>query len=270
MSLANIEKCLNILERHPEISTLDITGGAPELNTHFRYFAEKARAMRRRVIDRCNLTVFFVEGQCDLPNFLALKQMEVIASLPCYTAGNVDKQRGGGVFEASIEALKMLNAVGYGQDGSNLILNLVYNPLGPSLPPPQAELEADYKRELFGNFGIRFNRLFTITNMPISRFKFDLESRGKFAEYMRLLEGKFNSAAAAEVMCRDLISVGWDGRVYDCDFNQMLELPMLSNGSMTLDNFDALLLAERKIYTEAHCLGCTAGGGSSCGGSLIH
>lgn len=268
MSRDNVLKCVDVLRRNPEISTLDITGGAPELNPHFRQLASECRALNRRVIDRCNLTVFFVEGQNDLPGFLARNQIEVTASLPCYSASNVDAQRGKHVFEKSIEALRILNALGYGAGDPTLVLNLVYNPLGPSLPPPQAKLEGDYKRRLSEGFGVTFDRLFTITNMPINRFRTDLETQGKLDAYMRKLEENFNPAAVGDVMCRDMISVGWDGRLYDCDFNQMLELPLLPGLPWTIDKFDARLLAERLVKTGGHCLGCTAGCGSSCGGAL--
>ncbi len=250
--------------------------------------------MGKHVIDRSNLTVFFVSGQEDLPQFLAAYAIEVVASLPCYTAENVDAQRGQGVFEQSIQALKILNALGYGRDGGELELNLVYNPLGPSLPPPQVKLEQDYKEQLQTKFGIIFNRLYTITNMPINRFRDDLSRRGLLDGYLQTLEANFNAAAVPQVMCRSLISVGWDGRLYDCDFNQMLELPLRAraanskqrlpvahlpspdgNGApkngypLTLADFDAQALAARMICTGAHCLGCTAGAGSSCGGAIV-
>ena len=259
---------MDVLRRHPCIETLDITGGAPELNPYFRQLAASARAMNKRVIDRCNLTVFFVEGQHDLPNFLAEQRIEVTASLPCYTAENVDQQRGKGVFDESIKALKMLNKLGYGLPDSSLILNLIYNPLGPTLPPPQAQLEADYKERLKIDFDVSFNRLFTVTNMPISRFKTDLEAHDLLHGYMLKLESHFNPLAAEDVMCRDLISVSWDGRLYDCDFNQMLDLPLDLAQQGHIKNFELDKLSERKIGTGAHCLGCTAGSGSSCGGAL--
>ena len=271
MSRETAAQVLRVLRQNKAIKTLDITGGAPELNPHFRWLASVAHTLGRHVIDRCNLTVFFVDGQSDLPAFLALHRVEVVASLPCYTAENVDKQRGKGVFDQSIEGLRILNDLGYGHDDSGLLLNLVYNPLGASLPPPQAALEADYKRELLERFGIVFNRLFTITNMPISRFKTDLVVHGKYESYMQKLEAAFNPDAVDQVMCRDLISVGWDGQLYDCDFNQMLDLPILSEGSdrpLTISEFDAALLSRRLIRTDAHCFGCTAGAGSSCGGAL--
>ncbi len=268
MSRETVQHILRVLRQNPSIKTLDITGGAPELNPHFRWLAGVAHTLGRHVIDRCNLTVFFVNGQHDLPAFLALHRVEVIASLPCYTADNVDKQRGKGVFDQSIEALRMLNELGYGHDDSSLALNLVFNPLGSSLPPSQAQLEADYKRELKERFGIIFNRLFTITNMPISRFRTDLVAHGKLDAYMQKLETAFNPDAVAGVMCRDLISVGWDGQLFDCDFNQMLNLPLAEGQPRTIADFDARQLSERPICTDAHCLGCTAGAGSSCGGAL--
>jgi radical SAM/Cys-rich protein len=268
MSRETAGHVLRVLRQNKSIKTLDITGGAPELNPNFRWLASVAHTLGRHVMDRCNLTVFFVDGQQDLPSFLALHRVEIVASLPCYTAENVDKQRGKGVFDQSIDALRILNELGYGRDGSDLILNLVYNPLGPSLPPPQASLEADYKRELLERFGIVFNRLFTITNMPISRFKTDLVAHGKLDAYMQKLESAFNAGAVADVMCRDLISVGWDGQLYDCDFNQMLGMALDGERPRTIAEFDAALLSDRAIRTDSHCLGCTAGAGSSCGGSI--
>jgi len=267
MSRETAEHVIRVLRENESITTLDITGGAPELNANFRWLATEARALNRHVIDRCNLTVFFVDGQRDLPAFLAEHRIEVIASLPCYTADNVDKQRGKGVFNQSLEALRLLNGLGYGREGSGLALNLVYNPLGPSLPPPQAKLEADYKRELNDRFGIVFNKLYTITNMPISRFKTDLIAHEKLDAYMQKLTTAFNPAAVADVMCRDLISVGWDGQLYDCDFNQMLDMPLTGTRQKIAD-FDATVFSERIIRTDSHCLGCTAGAGSSCGGAL--
>lgn len=268
MSRETAEHVVRVLRENESIKTLDITGGAPELNPNFRWLASSARALGRHVIDRCNLTVFYVDGQQDLPKFLAANRIEVCASLPCYTAENVDKQRGRGVFDQSIDGLRTLNELDYGREGSGLVLNLVYNPLGPSLPPPQSKLEADYKRALFDKFGIVFNRLIAITNMPISRFKTDLEAHGQLDSYMAKLELAFNASAADEVMCRDLISVGWDGQLYDCDFNQMLELPLAGATRRTIADFDAALFSERIIQTGSHCLGCTAGAGSSCGGEL--
>jgi radical SAM/Cys-rich protein len=223
--------------------------------------------MEKQVIDRCNLTVFFEPSQETMPEFLAANQVEITASLPCYTEINVDQQRGKGAFEKSIRALRLLNAIGYGQPGSGLVLNLVYNPLGASLPPPQEKLEGDYKRQLRENFGIEFNRLFTITNMPIKRFAEFLFREGKHEAYMGLLSNHFNPATVHQLMCRDLVSVGWDGKLYDCDFNQMLDLE--TPGGKTIWEIDSFAaLAHNEIATGSHCFGCTAGAGSSCGGSL--
>jgi radical SAM/Cys-rich protein len=267
MTHATAELVVAALRRYPELTTVDITGGAPELNAEFRYLVTQARMLGREVIDRCNLTVLALEAHADLPQFLAEQRVHVIASLPCYLEQNVDQQRGRGVFAKSIEVLKALNARGYGRDAA-LQLDLVYNPLGPSLPPPQAALEQDYKRELQARYGVVFNRLLTITNMPISRFREDLAASGKLDGYMDLLEARFNPAAAADVMCRSLISVGWDGRLYDCDFNQMLEISLENGQRQHVRDFDLHALQQRRIRTGEHCLGCTAGAGSSCGGAL--
>lgn len=250
------------------ITTLDLTGGAPEMNAHFRHLVREARALGVKVIDRCNLTILFEPGQEDLADFLADQGVEVVASLPCYTPGNVDKQRGDGVFEKSIAGLQRLNALGYGQPGSGLTLNLVYNPIGPSLPPPQEKLQADYQRELQQHFGIAFNQLFTITNMPIQRFGSTLISKGQFGDYMQLLKGSFSTANLNNVMCRSLVSVDYDGRLFDCDFNQQLGLPLPAGRATHLrDLLDEDLLGH-DIRIADHCYGCTAGQGSSCGGAL--
>lgn len=259
---------LDVLRRHPQIATLDITGGAPELNANFRFLVRTAFALRRAIIDRCNLTVLFVEGQQTLPAFLAEHRVRIVASLPCYLEQNVDAQRGGGVFEKSIAALRILNGLGYGANDSGLELDLIYNPLGPSLPPPQDALERDYRRELHTRYGVAFNRLLTLANMPIARFRQDLQQSGRLAGYMELLARKFNAAAVPGVMCRSLISVSWDGFLYDCDFNQMLELPLSDPGRRRLRDFDFAALRQRRIRTAEHCLGCTAGAGSSCNGTL--
>ena len=269
MRRETIDEILDVLARTPQLTTVDITGGAPEMNPHFEHLVIGAHTLGRHVIDRCNLTVFFVKGKDHLPTFLAAHQVEVIASLPCYQEENVDQQRGKGVFDRSIAALQQLNALGYGIKGSGLTLNLVYNPLGPSLPPSQIELETDYKKELHDRFGIAFNQLFTITNMPISRFLEDLRTNGQTEEYQDLLLNSFNPSAVDGLMCRTLISVGWDGRLYDCDFNQMLEMPVVSQASRTITDFDFQILAQRRIVTDQHCYGCTAGTGSSCTGSLL-
>jgi radical SAM/Cys-rich protein len=268
MTRETAEEVAGVLRRF-DIPVVDITGGAPELNPNFEYLVREARALGGHVIDRSNLTVFFVEGKDHLPEFLRDHQVEITASLPCYVEKNVDSQRGKGVYAKSIEALQWLNRLGYGQPGSGLILNLVYNPLGPSLPPPQKPLEDDYKRELGARFGITFNRLLTLTNMPISRFLKDLTKQGATERYMQLLVEKFNAETVDGVMCRTLVSVGWDGTLYDCDFNQMLDMPVNNGLPRHIRDFDAFLFARREIRTGAHCFGCTAGAGSSCGGALV-
>jgi len=268
MTRETVEAVLGVVRRYPELRAVDITGGAPEMNPHFEYLVEQCRAMGRHVMDRCNLTVFFVRDKSHLPKFLADHQVEVIASLPCYLEANVNQQRGHGVYGRSIEALQQLNALGYGAEGSGLILNLVYNPLGPTLPPPQAGLEAEYRDELAKRFGIRFTRLYTITNMPISRFLDDLHRAGRYETYMEQLIASFNPASVDGLMCRNLISVNWDGRLSDCDFNQMLDLPVEDTVPQTIQAFDLALLAHRNIVTGMHCYGCTAGAGSSCGGAI--
>jgi radical SAM/Cys-rich protein len=255
--------------RRRSIRTLDLTGGAPELNPHFRWMVRKARTLDVKVIDRCNLTILSEAGQEDLAAFLAEQQVEVVASLPCYSAANVDRQRGSGVFERSIAGLRMLNALGYGQ-GKGLVLNLVYNPQGPSLPPPQEALERDYKRELLVHLGIRFDRLFVLVNMPIQRFGSTLISKGTFGSYMQLLRGAYRPENLDTVMCRTLLSVDWRGELYDCDFNQMLGLPTGSATGARPHLRDLLVSnpADAVIRTGDHCYGCTAGQGSSCGGAL--
>ncbi len=268
MEWATVERILTLLGASPGIHTVDITGGAPELNPHFRPFVRAVRALGRAVIDRCNLTVLFEPGQETTAEFLAGERVHLIASLPCYTPGNVDRQRGGGVFELSIRALGRLNALGYGLEATGLELDLVYNPLGPSLPGAQASLEADYKRELGRDFGISFNRLYTITNMPIRRFLHDLERSGRLESYMELLAGSFNPRAAEGVMCRTLLSIGWDGQLYDCDFNQMLERDQ-GGRRRSIWEIDSLEAVTRDpIATGDHCYGCTAGAGSSCSGAV--
>jgi radical SAM/Cys-rich protein len=268
MTRETVEAVLDVVRRYPEIRTVDITGGAPEMNPHFEYLVEQCRKFDRHVMDRCNLTVFFVRGKEHLPEFLRDHQVEVVASLPCYLEENVDAQRGKGVYGRSIEALKRLNSLGYGLEGTGLLLNLVYNPVGPKLPPAQAELETDYRVELRRRFGIEFNRLYTITNMPISRFLEDLRRSGQYDRYMDLLVTSFNPSAARNVMCRSLVSVGWDGTLYDCDFNQMLELPLRRGLPRAIKDFDLVALERRRIVTGDHCYGCTAGAGSSCGGAI--
>ena len=266
MTRETAELCIAALAQ-TEIPTVDITGGAPELNPNFRWLVERARALGRHVIDRCNLTVLMLEREADLAEFLACHHVEVIASLPYYRASQTDAQRGEGVFEKSIAALRKLNALGYGRAGSGLLVNLVYNPVGAFLPPKQEAIEVQFKRELERQHGVVFNRLYTITNMPISRFLDFLLATGNYEGYMQRLVNAFNPAAAAGVMCRTMLSVGWDGTLYDCDFNQMLELPTGYGAQQHIRDFDAALLAQRRIVSGNHCYGCTAGSGSSCGGA---
>jgi len=257
-----------------KIRNLDLTGGAPELNPHFRDLVEKARELDVHVIDRCNLTVLLEPGQEGLANFLAGHRVELIASLPCYTEELVDRQRGKGVYERSIQALRRLNTLGYGTPGSGLVLNLVYNPQGPALPPPQEALEADYKRVLGEQHGVRFNRLLALANMPIQRFGSTLVSKGQFNDYMALLHGAHREENLASVMCRTLLSVDWRGFVYDCDFNQMLDLPLpppeglRGRKRVQLSELIGRDLDGHPIAVRDHCYGCTAGQGSSCGGAL--
>jgi len=252
------------------VRTLDLTGGAPELNPHFRELVLRARELGARLIDRCNLTILEEPGQEGLAEFLAGQQVEVIASLPCYQEENVDQQRGKGVFERSLRGLARLNALGYGRPGSGLVLNLVYNPQGPTLPPAQEALEADYKRVLAERYGVVFNRLYTLANMPIQRFGSTLVSKGRFDEYMALLRGAHREENLSGVMCRSLLSVDWQGTVYDCDFNQMLGLPLVVDGRprTQLSELIGRDLAGNAIVVRDHCYGCTAGQGSSCGGAL--
>lgn len=268
MSRETIDECLNALQ-HSEIPTLDITGGAPELNPHFRYLVRTARQMGRHVIDRSNLTILLAPGFTDLPEFLAEHRVKIIASLPCYLEENCDRQRGEGVFHRSIEALRRLNSLGYGMHGSGLELALVYNPVGPLLPPRQDELEEDYRRVLASRYGISFTRLYAITNMPISRFLDDLLSSGRYDAYMRTLVAAFNQASLTGVMCRTTLSVDWQGRLFDCDFNQMLDLSLAAKLPNHIREFDHARLASRPIVTGRHCFGCTAGSGSSCQGSIV-
>lgn len=256
--------------RVAKVGTLDLTGGAPELNPHFKYLVQTARDLGVRVIDRCNLTVLEQPGFEDMAEFLAEQGVEITASLPCYVEDNVNSQRGDGVFAASIRVLQKLNALGYGQAGSKLVLNLVYNPQGPSLPPPQQTLEQDYKRHLGEKYRIVFNHLYSLVNMPIQRFGSTLISKGQFDSYMDLLRGAHQDANLETVMCRSLISVDWQGYVYDCDFNQMLKLPLHLNGKPRVHLRELLdvNLEGRGIVVKDHCYGCTAGQGSSCGGAL--
>ncbi|QDT66819.1 arsenosugar biosynthesis radical SAM (seleno)protein ArsS [Calycomorphotria hydatis] len=268
MDRETADACLRVLEAG-NIGTLDLTGGAPEMNPQFRYLVESASKLGCHVIDRCNLTILTLPKYEDMPQFLADHQVEIVASLPCYLEENTDQQRGDGTFSRSIEALRKLNSLGYGKSGSELKLTLVYNPVGYSLPPNQASLEAAYREQLLSRFGIEFSRLFTITNMPISRYLEDLISDGKYEEYMKKLVEAFNPAAVAGLMCRNTLSVGWDGRLYDCDFNQMLSLEVgstIANNIRYLDH--PITLAGRAILTGQHCYGCTAGAGSGCQGAI--
>jgi radical SAM/Cys-rich protein len=260
---------LAFIERE-RIATLDVTGGAPELNAHFRRMVVTARDMGVKVMDRCNLTILEQPSQEDLAEFLAAQQVVVIASMPCYLEDNVERQRGKGVFAGSIRGLQRLNALGYGREGSGLELNLVYNPQGPSLPPSQEALEADYRRVLGEEHGIVFNSLFTLANMPIQRFGSMLISKGEFGRYLDLLQHSHLDANLGNVMCRDLISVDWRGYLYDCDFNQMLDMPLTrkDGARVHISDIRAEDLNGRSIRVGGHCFGCTAGQGSSCGGAL--
>lgn len=266
MSRETAELCMAALAQ-TDIPTVDVTGGAPELNPSFRWLVEHARRLDRHVMDRCNLSVLLLPSQADLAEFLARHQVEIIASLPSYRASQTDTQRGDGIFEKSIHALRLLNRLGYGQPDSGLVLNLVYNPVGAFLPPKQEAIEAQFKMELRTRHGIAFNRLYTITNMPISRFLEFLVGSGNYDQYMTRLANAFNPAAATGVMCRSTLSIGWDGRLYDCDFNQMLDLPVDHSVPSHIRDFDPTQLHRRRIVTHNHCYGCTAGSGSSCGGA---
>jgi radical SAM/Cys-rich protein len=269
MDLATADTVLAFL-RASKVSALDLTGGAPELNPHFRYLVAEARKLGVKVMDRCNLTILEEPGQEDLAAFLAAQQVEVVASLPCYMEDNVNRQRGNGVFAKSIRALRALNALGYGMPGSGLTLNLVYNPQGPSLPPPQVQLEADYKAHLGKDYGVEFNQLFTLANMPIQRFGSMLISKGQFNAYMHLLRESHRDDNLEGVMCRSIVSVDWQGYLYDCDFNQMLGLPLVVDGRKRVHLTDMIGrdLEGNPIEVRDHCFGCTAGQGSSCGGAL--
>ncbi len=261
------EAVIRFLERSGA-GTLDLTGGAPELNPHFRDLVAAARGLGRRVIDRCNLTILLEEGMEDLADFLAVHRVEIVASLPCYLEENVDRQRGRGAFSRSVTALRRLNDLGYGRTGKH-ILDLVYNPVGPHLPPSQETLEAEYKRRLRERFGIVFDRLYTITNMPIRRYAAYLRAQGRDEAYRRLLIEAFNPATLNGLMCRNTLSVGWDGGVYDCDFNQMLGMALQDDGRpLTIEALRPEALRDRTVLTGEHCFGCTAGAGSSCQGAL--
>jgi len=272
MRIGTVEKILSFARNNP-IETLDITGGAPELNPHFRFLVEEGSKLFSKVIVRTNLTVLLEKGMEDLPDFFKRMGVELVASLPCYLEGNVDAQRGSYTHKKSVAALKLLNEIGYGLGG--LKLNLVYNPGGPSLPPNQAVLEKTYKEELFKRHGIFFNRLYTITNVPISRFKKDLEGKGELGNYLKLLKENFNACTIDGLMCRRQINVAYDGTIYDCDFNQALGMHLLtvdihqSKEPLTIQNIDLSTFRETLVLVGKHCLACTAGAGSSCGGSIV-
>ena len=269
MTRETINRVVDWLKK-TDIQTVDLTGGAPEMIPDFRYFIERVKGLQpsRHVIDRCNLTILLEPGYEDLAEFLADHRVEIIASMPCYSAENVNAQRGEGVFDISIRALQLLNTLGYGND-PDLPLHLVYNPVGASLPPSQVELETDYKRELRKHFGIVFNKLYTITNLPIARFASYLRHNHKLAEYMNLLIDAFNPVTISGLMCRNTISVGWRGEVYDCDFNQQLGMQWQDGKPLFLWEIDPARIENREVMTGDHCFGCTAGAGSSCGGALI-
>lgn len=268
MSRSTMQLCLDIL-KNSDIDVVDLTGGAPELNPDFRWLVEQIKKLGKHVMVRCNLTIILANKRFhDMPDFFKQHQVEVVSSLPGFTQDRTDRQRGDGVFEDSIKALQMLNQVGYGQEGSGLILNLVYNPAGAFLPPSQLALEKEYKMELASRYGIVFNQLFAITNMPISRYLDYLLSSGNYSRYMDKLISAFNPVSVQNLMCRNTLSVGWDGYLYDCDFNQMLDLKVSTPNSQHISDFDFELLKNRNIVVKQHCFGCTAGEGSSCGGSL--
>lgn len=268
MERSTMQLCLDVL-KNSDIGVVDLTGGAPELNHDFRWFVEQIKKLGKHVMVRCNLTIILANKRFhDLPEFFKLHQVEVVSSLPGFTQDRTDRQRGDGVFDDSIKALQMLNLVGYGQEGSGLVLNLVYNPAGAFLPPSQVALEKEYKKELAARYNIIFNQLFAITNMPISRYLDYLLSSGNYSRYMEKLISAFNLASVQNLMCRNTLSVGWDGYLYDCDFNQMLDLKVSSQDSQHISDFNIGRLRNRSIVVKQHCFGCTAGEGSSCGGSL--
>ncbi|MCH7505364.1 arsenosugar biosynthesis radical SAM protein ArsS [PVC group bacterium] len=269
MNKDTAEEIIHLMDRF-SFSTLDLTGGAPEMNPFFRMLVSAAYQRGLHVIDRCNLTILLEPGYEDLADFLAESRVEVIASLPCYSKDNVEKQRGRGVFGKSIEALLMLNRIGYGQETSGLILNLVYNPVGPHLPPAQKGLESDFRARLKDDFGIVFNKLYAITNMPITRYAKYLKAMKQYDDYVELLYQNFNIHTLEDLMCKNMLNVGWDGKIYDCDFNQMLEMQMHNGAPMTIFGLDPDKLEGMRILMGDHCFGCTAGAGSSCQGALSH
>lgn len=268
MTQETMQYCLDAID-NSNIHTVDLTGGAPEMNPNFKWFVEELSKRDVKVIVRSNLTILVANKRFrTYPEFFKEHKVEVIASLPCYTAENVDKQRGDGVFSESIEALLELNRLGYGKEGTGLHLNLVFNPIGPSLPPEQSKLQEDYKRELMEHFGIHFNNLYTITNIPISRYLEYLQAIGKYESYMETLSNAFNPSAAMGVMCRNTLSVGWEGSLFDCDFNQMLQLKVNRSVAQHIKDFSKDTMESRDIVINQHCYGCTAGAGSSCQGAL--
>jgi radical SAM/Cys-rich protein len=268
MTRKTMQECIEVLKNNSSLRTVDITGGAPEMNPNFRWFVEEIAKLNRKIIVRCNLTIILANKKYnDLPEFYKEHNIEVVSSLPFYSQDRTDRQRGSGVFEYSIKALQLLNNVGYGKEGTGRVLNLVYNPAGAFLPPSQQALEKEYKQALNQRFGIEFNNLFVITNMPINRYLDYLLTSGNYESYMEKLVNAYNPAAAVNVMCRNTISVGWDGYLYDCDFNQMLELKVACN-SNHISNFNTNDLNKREIIIGQHCYGCTAGSGSSCGGAV--
>lgn len=269
MSAETADRILQLADNCPSLTTVDLTGGAPEMNPNFRRIVIAFRERGLRVIDRCNLTILSEPGYEWVGEFLAEHRVDVVASLPCYLEDNVDGQRGQGVFGRSIDALVRLNELGYGEEGASLRLDLVFNPTGPSLPPDQEALQADYKRELYDRYSIRFERLLAITNIPIKRYAKFLLKKGKLSDYMRLLADHFNPAAVDHVMCRSLLSIGWDGAIYDCDFNQMLDMPAGPEKQTvwSVESFDEFV--NQRIAVADHCYGCTAGAGSSCGGAVV-
>lgn len=268
MHKKTIDRILELIAKDESIKIVDITGGAPELNPDFRYLVSELVSLNKTILNRCNLTVLYENGQEDTAEFLAKHKVQIMASLPCYLEKNVDYQRGNSVFKKSISALKKLNSLGYGKDNTGLILNLVFNPKGGVLPPPQITLEEDYKKYLKENYDIEFNDLLTITNMPISRFSEMLKREGKYEEYCGVLIDNFNPDTALNIMCRDLLSISWDGKIYDCDFNQALELSLKSE-PLSVWDIDSFYDVQKEIYFDNHCFACTAGSGSSCTGALV-
>lgn len=268
MDRKTVDRILELLEKDENIKTVDITGGAPELNTDFRYLVDSLYELDMTILNRCNLTVLFEKGQEDTAEFLAKRKVQIMASLPCYLEENVDSQRGNNVFKKSIDAIKKLNSLGYGKYETELVLNLVFNPIGGILPPPQMSLEEDYKKYLKENFDINFNNLLTITNMPINRFSEALKREGKYDEYNNILVENFNPDTAKNVMCKSLLSISWEGKIYDCDFNQALDLSLKSK-EITIFDIEKFSDVEKEITFDNHCYACTAGSGSSCTGALV-